>query len=267
MFQKVPLQARINNKSEKYKIKSISKAFYILEMMASEKEEMGVSEIAEITGIGKGTTHRFLSTLRETKFVQQNPENKKYSLGIKAFEIGKAVQLEKLYRNIMMPHLRYLLNECGETVNAAILDYDEIVYIATLESKKFLRFYIQEGSRLPATCTALGKVLLCSLPDQVIQNMFPTKNSFKILTPNSIKNLDQLKKNLLEVKRKGFAYDKEEAILGVQCIAAPIFDNKGNIISAISISTPSIRLTKERRESLTKSLLKIARIISNEFAY
>ena len=266
MARKISFKTKNNNKSEKYKIKTIIKAFCLLEMMAIQKEEIGISEISEITGIGKGTTHRFLSTLKETKFIQQNPENKKYSLGIKAFEIGKAVQLGKIYKNIMMPHLRKLLNKCGETVNAAILDHHDIIYVATLESRKFLRFHIQEGARLPATCTALGKVLLSSLPERIIEAMFPSRESLKILTPNSINSLKKLKKSLLDVKKKGFAYDKEEAILGVQCIAAPVLDSKGNILFAISISGPSIRMTKERRSSIKELLLKTAQNISNEYA-
>jgi len=253
-------------RSEKYKIKSINRAIGILEMMANQPREMGITELAEIMGIRKGTIHRFLSTLKETKFVQQNPENKKYSLGIRAFEIGKAVQLEKIYRDIMLPYLRNLLSRCGETVNAAILDYDEIVYIISLESKNFLRFHIQEGSRLPATCTALGKVLLSSLSEDNLEVMFPKKESFKILTPNSINNMAKLRKVLREVRKKGYAIDKEEAFLGVQCIAAPVRDNKGEIISAISISTPSIRMSQDKRGYLLKSLLETAQIISKEIS-
>lgn len=251
--------------NQKYRIKSIDKAISILELMALEGRDLTLTEIGENLSMGKGTVHRFLNTLKGRRFVQQDPETKKYGFGVRAFELGKAIRQETFLKNIMLPKLKDLSARCGESINGAILDYDEILYIVHLESEETLRFHTQEGSRLPATCTALGKVLLSSLPEESLERMYAQEDQFKVLTKNSIHSLEKLKKTLADVRKKDLAYDWEEAFLGVCCIAAPIRNYRSDVIASISISMPTIRMTQEKKKEYSKILLETAEEISREF--
>jgi DNA-binding IclR family transcriptional regulator len=168
-------------------------------------------------------------------------------------------------KKIMLPKLKELSAGCGESINGAILDYDEILYIVHLESEETLRFHTQEGSRLPATCTALGKVLLSGLPPEVLRRMYSRETQFKVLTKNSVRSWPRLEKDLAEIRKRGIAYDREEAFLGVCCMAAPIRDFRKEIIAAISVTVPTIRMTKEKRKAYSKVLKETAEEISGEF--
>jgi DNA-binding IclR family transcriptional regulator len=250
---------------QKYRIKSIDKAISILELMALEGRDLTLTDIGEHLGMGKGTVHRFLNTLKGRKFVQQDAETKKYGFGVRAFELGKAIRQETFLKNIMLPKLKELSARCRESINGAVLDYDEILYIVHLESEETLRFHTQEGSRLPATCTALGKVLLSSLPEEVLDRMYSQENEFKVLTKNSIRSREKLKRVVAEVRKKDLAYDREEAFLGVCCMAAPIRNFREDIIAAISISMPTIRMTPEKKKEYSIILRETAEQISKEF--
>jgi len=251
--------------NQKYRIKSIDKAISILELMALEGRDLTLTEIGENLSMGKGTVHRFLNTLKGRKFVQQDPETKKYGFGVRAFELGKAIRQETFLKNIMLPKLKDLSARCRESINGAILDYDEILYIVHLESEETLRFHIQEGSRLPATCTALGKTLLSFLPEESLERMYSQPNRFKVLTRNSIHSLEKLKKALAEIRKRDLAYDWEEAFLGVCCMAAPVRNYRNDVIAAISISMPTIRMTQNKKKEYSKILLETAEKTSREF--
>jgi DNA-binding IclR family transcriptional regulator len=250
---------------DKYRIKSLDKAISILELMAVEKRELTLTEIAQGLKMGKGTVHRFLNTLKTRKFIQQDAGTKKYGFGIRAFDLGTSVRKETHLKSILLPKLRHVAAECRESANAAVLEYDEIVYIIHLESEETLRFFTHEGIRLPAHCTAMGKILLSSLPTEALARMFSDAERLKGRTKYSISSFEQLMKTLAEVRKKGLAYDREECYLGICCLAAPIRDYKNDVIAAISISAPKIRMGKERIAELGKLLQRSAEEISKEF--
>jgi len=250
---------------DKYRIKSLDKAISILELMAVQKREMSLTEIAAGLKMGKGTVYRFLNTLKARKFIQQDAGTKKYGFGVRAFDLGANTRKETYLKSILLPKLRQLAIQCREAVNAAIREYTEIVYIIHLESEETLRFFTHEGIRLPAHCTAMGKVILAALPNETLARMYADPENLKGQTRHSISSFEMLMKSLAEVRKKGLAYDREECYLGICCVAAPIRDYKSDTIAAISISAPKIRMGKERAAELGQFLLKSAREISEEF--
>ena len=155
----------------KYPVKSLEKGLSILRLMIGEGREFGLTEIVENLGFQKGTAHRILSTLRASQFVQQDPGTKKYGLGRFAFEMGSAIREEHFLRKALKPALRELSEQCNEAISASILVYNEIRYIARLESKEVLRVSIREGTRFPAHCTATGKILLSALSDDYLKKL------------------------------------------------------------------------------------------------
>lgn len=243
-------------------MKSLDKALSVLELMIVEGRDLALTEIGMKLGLGKGTVHRILSTLKARKFVQQKPETKKYGFGIRAFELGSALKKEEFLRKAMMPILKKLSYQCKEAINASILEYDEARYIVHLESEELLRFSIREGTRLPAHCTAMGKVLLSSFSDEELKRMYGRKNTFKRLTENSIGSLDQFLEVIKEVRKKNLAFDHEETLIGVCCVAAPIRNFKSEVIAAISISGPKDRMQREKTVEFSHLLTGAAEKIS-----
>lgn len=257
-----------NTSQHKYSVKSLEKALLVLELMTEKGRDVSLTEVAQELNLGKGTVHRIVSTLRVRGFVDQNPDTKKYSLGMRVFEMGSAISKEKFLKKVMKPELLVLSGECKETVSASLLENDEIRYIARLESKQVLRVSIREGTRFPAHCTASGKVLLAALSDEELKEVYQRSDHLITLTENSIPSLGELMETIQEVRVKDVAIDYEEALIGVYCIAVPIKNSKNRTIAAVSISGPKERMTPRRMKELSGMLMvtagKITRKIKGE---
>ena len=224
-------------------------------------------DIAMKSGLGKGTVHRILGTLKSRRFVHQDPDTKKYGLGIRALEMGSAVKKDEILRKAMRPALRDLLHQCRETVNAAILEHNEIVYIYRLESEEPLRFSLQVGSRFPAHCTSTGKIMLADLSDQDLCELYGGTDDLGRLTENSIRSFEQFMKEIRDVRQKGLAFDLEETLAGVKCIAAPVRNGKGEVVAAISISGPRERMTKIKMSFFAPLIMEASKKISKELGF
>ena len=147
----------------------------------------------------------------------------------------------------------------------AILEGKEVIYLDTIESPEILRTEIKAGTRTPAHCTALGKVLLASLSDSKFESLYKRDEPLSSLTSKSISSLDELKKKLKKVKKQGYAVDREEYKIGINCIGVPIFSRNGEAIAAISITGPASRFTINEMEKVKAMLMTISKEISNQF--
>jgi len=244
---------------------SIDQAFNILEVFSQKNTNLGVTEISKILKMSISTVHRTLLILKRRGYVEQNSQRGKYKLGLKVFELGCVFQSQVYLMEVAMPHLEYLANLTNETVNLAILDHNqrEVVYIAKIDSPEVLKTDIRIGTRLLAHCTALGKVLLASLPEQQIERIFPKKKELPTYTSNSISTFVELKEHLREIKSQGFAVDDEEFKTGVRCLAAPIKNMYKKTIAAISIAGPATRFSLEKIEKLKSTIIEVSNRISD----
>ncbi len=257
---------RITNEL-KYPVKSLEKGLSILELMIAEGREFGLTEIVKNLGMQKGTAHRILSTLKSHRFIQQDPGTKKYGLGSLAFEMGSALTEGNFLRKAMRPALRELSEQCKEAISASILEYDEIKYIARFESRELLRVSIREGTRFPAHCTATGKILLSALPEEYLEKLYNTKRALARLTENSIPSFEKLTEELRRVRENDVAYDFEEALVGVNCVARPVRRKGGQVVAAISISGPVSRMMREKMSEFSELLLGTTRRLSHEIGF
>lgn len=246
-----------------YQVKSLEKALLILELMLDEGRDLSITEICQKLGYGKGTVHRILGTLRDRKFVRQYPTTKLYGLGFRTLSIGTPNKKESFLRKSMIPFLRELHLNCKETVNAAVNEYNQIRYIYRLESEEMLRISTPAGARFPVHCSATGKIFLSYLSNEDIRRIHANKSKMKKMTERSIGTMAELIDAIEKVRKDRVAYDDEEALNGVYCVAAPILDSKGECLAAISISTPKNRINKEKSLKFTKLVVKTARQISS----
>lgn len=151
-------------------------------------------------------------------------------------------------------------------MNLAVLDGREVLYLDVMESSHTFRLVSQIGIRRPLYCTALGKAMLAFLPEEELPYFF-SGMTFERFTPQTIKNVQQLRKELALVRQRGFSVDNEEAYLGSRCIAAAVFDSSGKVAAAVSVSGPTSRVTKDKVPVFAGAAKNAAATISRSLGY
>lgn len=214
-------------------------------------------------GLHKSTTAGIVNTLKEEGFLEQDSATGKLRLGLDLYSL--AVQARHDLVEICEPYLNTLLQLTGETVNLAVIDKSEIVYIAKKESSHSIRISTSVGAHLPVYCTAIGKSILAFMERSRAESII---NDIKFipLTEKTITSKAGLLKAIEAVYKEGVAYDFEEYELGVICIASPLFYKQGEPIGAISVSGPALRLGEDARKNIAGILKDTTVDICNELS-
>lgn len=241
-------------------VQSVQRAGLLLESLADEGPELRIAELSRKTGLNQSTIHRLLRTLFNLNFIDQNPNTHKYRLGLKLFELGSSVINNISIVKNAIPHMKTLSKKYNEAVNLAKLDKDKIVYIHKIESSTTLKLDLKLGSRHPTYCTGLGKVLLAYLEEDEL-NFYLKRVKLKKFTSNTITHQEKLKEELILIRQQGYAFDNEEYIQGVCCLAAPVRDYTNKVCVALSIAIPSVRLKDNEISFVIKDLINTANSI------
>ena len=249
-----------------YPIKVLDKTFSILEILLQHGSSMQMTEISEKLGLYPSTTHRILDTLKHWGYIEQDPHTQKYQLGLKALELGMAKLHQMDLAREATPYLKELVKQCNETVHLGVLEEGEVLYLAKEESSQTIRMISYVGKRAPLHCTALGKVLLAYLSAEERKKILGEK-VLPRLTENTITDKMELEKELGKVREQGFALDREENEKDVRCVAAPIRNYQGEVIAALSISSPIFRIDKNAQNNLKKALIEASEKISKRLGY
>jgi DNA-binding IclR family transcriptional regulator len=247
-------------------VQSVDRALSILEILSENVSGMGLTEISSKINLHKSTVHRLLGTLISNNFVTQDSVTNKYKITIKLYELGvkKIATMDIL--EVSKPYTKALMKSLNEVVHLVIRDKNDIIYIDKVEADNTIRMASTIGRRSPLYCTSVGKSMMANMTNEEIKQIWKTTNIQK-LTGNTITDYDMFLKELKLIREKGYAEDDEENEMGVRCIGAPIFNHKGEVEGAISISGPSIRVTKDKVEAFAKEVKKYARLISIELGY
>jgi DNA-binding IclR family transcriptional regulator len=246
-------------------LQSSSKIFAVLETLCLNGD-LGISELSRKLNLGKSSVHRFLSILKGLGYVDKNQNSKKYFATLKLFEIGAMVRGRNQLVKMARPYMEELGNRFHETVNLAFFENNEVVYVDKVESVQTLRMDLTIGRRVPAYCTALGKVFLAYLPEDHL-GRYCEEVQFKPTAQKTITSTKELIKNLELVRKEGLAIDDRELDNGIRCIAAPVSDISGKVIAAVSIAGPSSRITMEMLKQFKVPLLEATRMISQKLGY
>lgn len=247
-------------------IASVCRALSILELFDAHTAELGITEMAERLDLHKSTLAGLVYTLESSGYLEQNPTTRKYRLGVKLVERAFVALGHLEVTRVALPHLERLRNWRDETVNLAVLDGDEVVYIERLLSSQTLGMRSEVGKRAMAHSTALGKALLSQLPRSELDT-FLADRDLPPITPNTITESQEFKQELDLVRSRGYAVDMEEDQIGGACIAAPIFDHKGEAIAAVSISVPVARLRPSEVPDFGARVMRTAHSISEDLGY
>jgi len=218
---------------------SLERGLAILSAFRSGTPVLGVSELSREVGLSRSTAHRYIATLATLGYLDQDPVSRKYRLGPRVLDLGFSAINSMDLREVAAPHLQALSDETGHTVNMAVLDGADIVYIdrcrTSQRGQRDIDLNLHVGSRLPAYCTSMGKVLLAGLSEDE-QRAVLDRVDFDQRGPNTLTEREGLVRELAHVARVGLAMNNEELAYGLRSIAAPITSGSGEVVAAINLA-------------------------------
>jgi IclR family pca regulon transcriptional regulator len=250
---------------------SLERGLAILSAFRSGRPLLGVSELGREIGLSRSTAHRYVATLAALGYLQQDGATKKYRLGPRVLDLGFSAINSMELREVAAPHLRQLSDEMGFTVNMAILDELDIVYVERCRSSRArqreIDLNLHVGARLPAYCTSLGKVLLAFLPADDRKETL-ARIEFTRRGPNTLTSRTSFAAELDRVRKSGFAINNEELAYGLRSIAAPVLSHDGAAAAAINLAVHSSMVSMEDLVArLSPSLRRCAAEISAHLGY
>lgn len=245
-------------------VKSATRVMQILTLLRDHPLGLTISEVSKILSIPKSSTHELLHSMSEEHYLQI--QGTRYSLGIKVFEIGQAAARSSELIQFARPTMKWVGEELSESVQLAMLDGTEVVYLSKMQFRKDIKLESKVGTRLPSYATGLGKAILSTYPKDEVEARF-SETHFEQFTPRTITTLDGLHENLQEIRVKGYAEDREEYSKGVFCYAMPIKDLQNQTLGAISVSMPGEPASQERREKVLKLLAEATSNLTQKFRY
>lgn len=220
-------------------ISVIEKAMLVLESFRGE-QNVRLADLSARTRLVKSSVFRILFTLERLGYVQKSAEGR-YSITSRLSRLPGAVSAESDLAAQAAPFMASLLHRFQETVNLGVLDGSEVLYLRVMESPQIFRLAAHAGMRSPVHSTALGKCLLSRLPQVQVANILKN-TTLTAATPRTIRQPAAFFRELERTRAQGYAVDDEEDSRGIRCLAAPIFDRAENVMAAISISAPAVRL-------------------------
>jgi len=241
----------------RYDVNSLKRALRILELLAEEGKALGVTELGRRLSLDKSMVHRLLATLSGSGYVEQDPETRKYALGLKIVELAGLKLNSIQMRSVLKPVLKELVAQTGESAHLAVLVDREIIYLDKEEGTSVLTVRGGVGLRCPPHSSAVGKVLLAYLSDEVVTEIL-RKSGLPRFTERTIVSLSALKTQLADVRQQGFGIDDEETFLGVRCLAAPVRDHRGAVVASIGLSGPVQQVSQDRLGLLIDLLKDVA---------
>lgn len=232
------------------RVPAVSRALDILELFLDGDGTLSAPEITKKLQLPRTTVHELVTTLAGRSYLVPIPEQPgRYRLGVRSYQLGSryAEQLDLAAEGQRVA--RTVAETCGETVHVAVLEDADVIYIAKVDSTHAVRMVSAAGRRLPAHCTAVGKMLLASLPPAELDERLPA-GELPAMTSNSITDPAELRRVLEGVRESGLASEQRESNPDVSCVAAPVRDRAGRVVAALSISVPMIRWSQERQQEL-----------------
>ena len=248
-------------KKEPNSIQVIERLARLLDAIAAQKEDASLKVLSAETGLHPSTAFRILASLAEEGFVERTSRGN-YRLGVKLMQLGNRVGASTDFRKVALPVMEMLRDQLDETVNLTVREGDEVVYIERSLAKRMIRVEQVIGSRAPLHVTAVGKLMLGELGEEACRG-YAKRSRLPQYTANTHKTVASLIRDCIACAKRGYAYDDQEAELGVGCIGALIRDASGQVIAGLSVSAPIER----RRDDWTELVMQASEQISRQLGY
>ncbi len=246
-------------------LQTIEKAGQVLALYDHQHSEWGVREVAEKLDLAKSSAHDLLASLAQVGLLGKTPEGR-YRLGWRLVDLGETLLDTTELRREARPLMQELAAQYRETIHLAILEDTRVVYIDKLEGQQTIRLELTWlGRHMHAHCSALGKVMLAFSPDAEVKRILKIEGLPRY-TQNTITDQIHFEQCLAQIQRQGYAYDLEEIMPDLCCVAAPIRNYTGQVIAALSMSVPAYRFQRSQTE-FRKAVIRAAQMISERMGH
>lgn len=226
-------------------MQSLVRALTILNRLADAGDGTTLTEVAQQVGLPPSTAHRLLTTLEQERYVRFDAERRLWSVGVQSFVAGNAFLRTRSLVGTARPHMRALMEDSEETVNLAVEDQSQAVYLSQVECRQMMRAFARPGGRVPLHCSGVGKALLSAMPDSDVGRALHREGLAR-MTVKTLITPAALRSDLAQSRERGYALDDEEHAIGLRCIAALVFNENADPVAAVSLSGPMARIPDER---------------------
>lgn len=240
---------------------AVERALSMLEATAQRRDGLTNSELSRRLNIPKSSASYILRALERRGYLRRDAETGRYRLGLKVLSLGREAQGNYDIAGVALPFMRSLVDRVNLTCHLAVLDQGEAVYIEKLDAPGFFKVDTWVGRRMCVHSTSVGKALLSGLPHQAAETIL-RETGLKKRTPKTIVSPQRLLAELESIRMRGYAVDDEENNLGARCMAAPIFDGRGEVAAAIGVSGTITQISRGEMPRIAEGLKEIARRIS-----
>lgn len=241
--------------SERDMMSGLAKGLAVIETFTADRPRQSIAEVAAASGLDRATARRCLLTLTHQGYAEW--DGKFFTLTPRVLRLGTACLAAMPLPQLVQPVLDALSDEIGESSSVSILDGDEIVYIARAAQQKVMSIALMPGSRLPAHCTSMGRVLLAALPEEEARRRLGP-GPLPARTPLTLTDPEAVMGRLAQVRAEGHALNDQEIEIGLRSIAVPVLSARGKVVAALNIGVSAARATPEDlRRHFLPALLRV----------
>ena len=241
---------------------TLGKAMDVLEAVASAKSPLRFKDLLATVDQPRGTLHRQITNLIDEGLLQVNADHS-YALGLRLLKFASNAWAGNRFREIAEPHLQMLHEKVGETIHLGVLQGVEVIYLDKVESRQSVRMHSQIGNASPAFCTGVGKAAMSLLSDEELEERI-ARVRFHTYTPNTLRDADAFRREIADIREKGYALDREEHEAGIHCIAAPVTSLERSFYAGISITAPVYRIGMDQLEGWADDVRHAAAAIMDD---
>jgi DNA-binding IclR family transcriptional regulator len=255
-----------DNLNPQVHVRAVARAVAILEQFSLDQPTMSLTEISIGLGLSKSTTHRLLSTLQRLDLVKLDPDNGRYRLGLKVFQLGSVVLKGMELVAQADPILAHLVEETDETAFLVVPDGNEALCLRRLDGRNYVRFqFLETGKKLAYNCGAASRVLLAHMSEE--QRRHIIDDHTRKMTTYTLIEPEDLERDGIEIRTRGYSLSKEDVTLHACALGAPVRDHTGTVIAAISISAIVQRFSTEELPYLAETIVNAGQELSRRMGY
>ena len=244
----------------------LERSLRAIELLARAPDGLSIAELSRQLSAPKSSVFNILATLEQTGYIRPSNGAGRHVLTMKLYRVGSATLARFSLKQVLHPLLSELAAHSGESANLGILDGAEAIYIDSIEGSERVRVAVTAGERLELHCTALGKVLAAFLPPERLALLLKRRR-LSARTPHTLKTRSALLAQFEQIRRQGYAFDDQEDHLDICCLAAPIRDDMGGVVAAVSLTAPKQRLPDEALAEKARLVLDVAGRMSDALGY
>ena len=242
---------------------TVGKAMEVLDLVASFDRAVKFSELQEVSAQPKASLYRFVQTLTSQNMLAYSPETGTYSLGARLVRLAHSAWKNASLAPIARSHIEHLCQSVEETVHLAQIDNASVVFVDKVQANPNIQTLAQAGMTAPAYCTGVGKAMLAYMSPKRLEIVLQQQSYFPY-TPNTLTSAEHVMRDILDIRKHGIAYDKEEHQEGIISIAAPVLMDSGRIIGAVSVATSTSKMSLSDLSGFQTALLGAAGAIGKD---